>query len=57
MMETVVNMVTYNVFNVVTVDDLCDIDFSPLNKMVEENTHYNVKWNKLFFYGLCKDCQ
>mgnify|MGYP002573139387 CR=1 FL=1 len=39
------------------VDDLCGIDFSPLNKMVEENTHYNVKWNKLFFYGLCKDCQ
>ena len=39
------------------VDDLHDMDFSPLNKMVEENTHYKVKWNKLFFYGLCKDCQ
>ena len=22
-----------------------------------EHGHYNVKWNKLFFYGLCKDCQ
>lgn len=39
------------------IDDLCDVDFSPLNKMVEENTQYKVKWNKLFFYGLCKDCQ
>ena len=40
-----------------TVEDLHDVDFSSLNKIVEENTHYKVKWNKLFFYGLCKDCQ
>lgn len=40
-----------------TVEDLHDVDFSSLNKIVEESTHYKVKWNKLFFYGLCKDCQ
>lgn len=39
------------------VDDLHEVNFSQLNKTVEENTHYIVKWNKLFFYGLCKDCQ
>ena len=39
------------------VNDLCNVDFSPLNKMVEENSNYKVKWNKLFFYGFCKDCQ
>lgn len=39
------------------VDDLHQIDFSSLNSTVEENTSYKVKWNKLFFYGVCGDCQ
>lgn len=39
------------------VEDLCGIDFLPLNKMVEEGTNYTVKYNKLFFYGSCEKCQ
>lgn len=39
------------------VEDLMDLPLPNLNSLVEENTNYKVKWNKLFFYGLCKDCQ
>ena len=26
-------------------------------KTLVENTEYKVHWNKIFFYGLCKECQ
>ena len=39
------------------VDDLCNIDFSNLNTLVSEDSKYKVKYNKLFFYGLCEECQ
>lgn len=39
------------------VDDLHQVDFSNLNSLVETKTDYKVKCNKLFFYGICKDCQ
>lgn len=38
------------------VEDLDFIDFSSLNKLVEEKTNYKVKFNKLFFYGECSEC-
>ena len=39
------------------VEDLHGIDFTHLNKLVEDNTSYQVHHNKLFFYGTCKNCQ
>ena len=39
------------------VEDLMDLPLPNLNALVEENTEYKVTWNKLFFYGLCKECQ
>lgn len=39
------------------VEDLHHVEFPDLNKLVEEKTNYNIKWNKLFFYGICKHCQ
>ncbi len=39
------------------VDDLNDVEFPDLNKLVEEKTNYKIKWNKLFFYGICEHCQ
>lgn len=39
------------------VEDLMNLSLPNLNSMVEENSDYKVNWNKLFFYGLCKECQ
>ena len=39
------------------VEDLMDLPLPNLNALVEENTEYKVHWNKIFFYGLCKECQ
>lgn len=38
------------------VTDLENISFSALNKTAEENSEYKILSNKIFFYGLCKDC-
>ena len=39
------------------VDDL-EIDAFPnLNQIASENSKYDIKWNKLFFYGVCEVCQ
>lgn len=39
------------------VDDIYHMDFSSLNKTVEDKTTYKVLFNKLFFYGTCEKCQ
>lgn len=39
------------------VDDLYDVNLDELNKTIEDKSTYKILWNKLFFYGLCKDCQ
>lgn len=39
------------------VDDLENISFSNLNESAEDNTGYRVLSNKVFFYGICKQCQ
>lgn len=39
------------------VEDLDHIEFPDLNNLVEEKTTYKIKWNKLFFYGACNNCQ
>lgn len=39
------------------VDDLEDLSFSSLNKTAEESSRYKVLSNKVFFYGICEDCQ
>lgn len=39
------------------VDDLENISFSNLNQSAEDNTGYKILSNKVFFYGICKECQ
>ena len=39
------------------VEDLMNLPLPNLNSIVEENSDYKVNWNKVFFYGLCKECQ
>ncbi len=39
------------------VTDLENVSFSDLNKTAEENSEYKILSNKIFFYGLCKDCK
>ena len=39
------------------VDDLYEVDFSNLNSLVESSSNYKIKYNKLFFYGVCSNCQ
>ncbi|MGL5084758.1 MAG: Fur family transcriptional regulator [Clostridium sp.] len=39
------------------VDDLEDISFKTLNKTAEDNCGYKVLSNKVFFYGICTNCQ
>ena len=39
------------------VDDLTAKAFPDLNQIAEENSKYKIQWNKLFFYGVCEDCQ
>lgn len=39
------------------VDDLEAGEFPNLNEIAEQNSNYKIKWNKLFFYGICGECQ
>jgi len=39
------------------VNDLEGVSFSNLNKIAEDKSGYQVVYNKVFFYGLCKECQ
>ena len=39
------------------VDDLEIDSFPNLNQIAAENSKYEIKWNKLFFYGVCVSCQ
>ena len=39
------------------VDDLEIDSFPNLNQIAAENSKYEIKWNKLFFYGVCEGCQ
>lgn len=39
------------------VDDLEITTFPDLNQIAADNSKYNIKWNKLFFYGVCENCQ
>ena len=39
------------------VNDLENISFATLNKSAEEFSDYKILSNKIFFYGICKDCQ
>lgn len=43
--------------NCSTVKDLENVSFSTLNKTAEDCSDYKVLSNKLFFYGLCRECQ
>lgn len=39
------------------VNDIEDVSFNNLNKIAEDATSYKIAYNKVFFYGLCKECQ
>ncbi|MGH4140647.1 Fur family transcriptional regulator [Clostridium sp.] len=39
------------------VDDVEGISFSNVNEDVKQYTNYEVLESKIYFYGLCKDCQ
>lgn len=39
------------------VDDIDGISFSNLNEMVKSHTDYEIVTNKIYFYGVCKDCK
>lgn len=39
------------------VDDVVGITFDDLNKDIAAYTDYNVISNKVYFYGICKDCK
>ncbi len=39
------------------VDDLEDISFNNLNQTAEDKSGYKILSNKVFFYGICKECQ
>ncbi|MBX7405912.1 transcriptional repressor [Clostridium chauvoei] len=39
------------------VDDLETLSFKDLNKTAEDASDYKVISNKVFFYGICKECQ
>ena len=39
------------------VDDIENVTFSDLNMKVKEFTDYEVLTNKIYFYGICKDCR
>lgn len=38
------------------VDDIEQITFTDLNEKVKSHTDYKVISNKVYFYGICKDC-
>lgn len=39
------------------VDDLETLDLSSLNSTAESHSKYKVLGNKVYFYGVCEDCQ
>lgn len=39
------------------VDDLEDVSFTNLNQTAEDKSGYKILSNKVFFYGICKQCQ
>ena len=39
------------------VSDLQNISFASLNKTAEDSSEFKVLSNRIFFYGLCKNCQ
>lgn len=39
------------------VDDLHHLDLSSLNNDAEKNSNYKVISNKIYFYGVCSNCQ
>lgn len=39
------------------VDDINDVDFCNLNETIKDKTDYQIISNKVYFYGLCKDCK
>ena len=39
------------------VEDLIDLPIPDLNSLVADHSGYQVKSNRLFFYGICKSCQ
>ena len=39
------------------VDDIEGIDFNDLNIKIKPYTNYDVLYNQVYFYGICKDCQ
>lgn len=39
------------------VDDMENIDFSIIDKMVQEKSDYIIKSHQLYFYGICKNCR
>lgn len=39
------------------VDDIEGISFHHLNDDIKKYTDYNVVSNKIYFYGICKECQ
>ncbi|GAB6169441.1 Fur family transcriptional regulator [Clostridium carnis] len=39
------------------VDDLDNISFKNLNQTAEDSSDYKVLSNRIFFYGICRQCQ
>ena len=39
------------------VDDLSTLDLSSLNTEAEKHSSYKIISNKIYFYGICEDCQ
>ncbi|MEG1256953.1 Fur family transcriptional regulator [Clostridium sp.] len=39
------------------VDDLDGVNFDHLNSSVKDNTNYEIISNKVYFYGICPECQ
>ncbi|WP_238882335.1 Fur family transcriptional regulator [Clostridium sp. YIM B02551] len=43
--------------NCTRVDDLSELDLTSLNVEAEKHSKYKVFSNKVYFYGVCDDCQ
>lgn len=39
------------------VEDIEGVPMEVLNKEIKKHTDYNITSNKLYFFGVCKDCQ
>lgn len=38
------------------IDDFDDLNLDNLNELAEDHSKYKVCYNKVYFYGYCKDC-